>query len=171
MLCSSLKVKKWTDMTNDACSTQSWQHWSENNGHGRAVSYVHVEFLPLPELHALMALVHMFRQITATLYLIRHCHLRWSVVSVYFIHICMQIVLFCPIQLRIKPHHPIRFSHYNGSTGIKHHLVTDLCHCSPIRACLLWMNNMKYVKACTYDLKIYFQKQGIVTLSVYVCKA
>lgn len=83
------------------------------------------------------------------------------------------IVFFCPIPLRIKPHHPIRFSHYevNGSTGTKHHLVTDLCHCSPIRACLLWMNNTKYVKECTYDLKIYFQKQGIVTLSVYVCKA
>uniref|UniRef100_A0A671SI59 NTR domain-containing protein n=1 Tax=Sinocyclocheilus anshuiensis TaxID=1608454 RepID=A0A671SI59_9TELE len=30
---------------------------------------------------------------------------------------------------------------------------------------------MKYVKECTYDLKIYFQKHGIVTLSVYVCKA
>lgn len=84
-------------------------------------------------------------------------------------------VLFCPNPLRIKPHHLIRFSHYEGSTGIKHHLVTDLCHCSPIRAvghkaCLLWMNNMKYVKECIYDLKICSQKHGIVTLSVYVCK-
>ncbi len=160
-------------MMNDACRTQLWQHWSEK----MAMEGLFRMFMlnSLPE----QLFTHWWLFVLADICLIisdQTLPFKLNSSQCIFYSYLHAKVLFCPIPLRIKPHLLIRFGHYEGSTGIKHLLVTDLCHCSPIRvvglkACILWMNNMKYVKECTYDLKIYFQKHGIVTLSVYVCKA